>query len=85
MSAFKPEQAVMVDVTNAQAWASDVADSINREGPPCPISVRASQNVATITLWDKLHTPSTDRVDKVYCQLKDIHSITDAQQVESSL
>jgi hypothetical protein len=42
--------------------------------------------MATVAaLLDTLPTPSTDGVDKVYHQLKDILSIATAQQVESSL
>jgi GMP synthase-like glutamine amidotransferase len=39
----------------------------------------------TATLLDNLPAPSTDGVDRVYHQLKDILGITAAQQVESSL
>jgi hypothetical protein len=39
----------------------------------------------TATLLDNLPTPSTDGVDRVYRQLKDILGITAAQQMESSL
>jgi hypothetical protein len=47
---------------------------------------RASQNVAAMTaLLDSLAMPSSDGVDKVYRQLKDILTITAAHQAESSL
>jgi hypothetical protein len=53
---------------------------------PHPTFARASQNVAiAAALLDTLPVPSTDRVDKVYRQLKDILSIAVVQQVESSL
>jgi hypothetical protein len=39
----------------------------------------------TDVLLDTLPAPSTDRVDKVFCQLKDILDIAATQQVESSL
>jgi hypothetical protein len=38
-----------------------------------------------VALLDTLLAPSTDRVDNVYCQLKDILDVTVMQQVESSL
>jgi hypothetical protein len=41
--------------------------------------------VVATALLDTLPTPSTNRVDKVYCQMKDILGITVAQQAESSL
>jgi hypothetical protein len=40
---------------------------------------------ATTALLDTLPTPSTNGVDKVYRQLKDILNIVTAQQAESSL
>jgi hypothetical protein len=41
--------------------------------------------VAVAALLDTWPTPSTDGMDKVYCQLKDILGVTIAQQVESLL
>jgi hypothetical protein len=41
--------------------------------------------LAAVMLLDTLPTPSTDGVDKVYQQLKDIIGTTDGQQAESSL
>jgi hypothetical protein len=61
---------------------------INHEGGggQHPTFARASQNVAVAAaLLDTLPTPSTDWVDKVYQQLKNILNITTAQQAESSL
>jgi hypothetical protein len=52
----------------------------------CPTVARASQNVATTaTILDTLSAPSTDGVDKVYQQLKDILNIAPMQQVKSPL
>jgi hypothetical protein len=79
------EQPVTIDLTEAWAQARVVAAAINREGPPRPTFTRASQNVAVAAaLLDTLLVPSTDGVDKVYRQLKDILGITAVQQAESS-
>jgi hypothetical protein len=76
----------MVDLTKTQARARAVATAINREGVPCPTFTRASQNMAAAAaLLHTLPTPSTNRVDKVYRQLKDILGIVAMQQAESSL
>jgi hypothetical protein len=80
------EWATTIDLTKARAQARAVAAAINLEGPPCPTFARASQNVATIVaLLDTLPVPSTDRVDKVYHQLKNVLDVTTTQQVENSL
>jgi hypothetical protein len=76
----------MVDLTKTRARARAVATAINREGAPCPTFTRAIQNMAAVAaLLHTLPTPSTNGVDKVYRQLKDILSIVAMQQVESSL
>jgi hypothetical protein len=87
---FEMERDVIVNLTKARARsrarARVVAAAINHEGPLCPAFAWASQNmVAVATLLDTWPTPSTDGVDKVYCQLKDILGVTVAQQVESLL
>jgi hypothetical protein len=52
----------------------------------CPTFTRASQNKAVAAaLLDTLPMPSTNGVDGVYHQLKDILSIATEQQAESSL
>jgi hypothetical protein len=52
---------------------------INREELPHPTFASASQNVAAaVALLDTLPAPSTDGVDKVYQQLKDIPRTTTA-------
>jgi hypothetical protein len=38
-----------------------------------------------VAFFDTLPVPSTDRVDKVYCQLRDILGVAAEQQVVSSL
>jgi hypothetical protein len=63
-----------------------MAAALNREGLPRPTFTRASQNVSTIVaLLDTLPAPSTDELDKVYHQLKDILGVTFVQQVKSLL
>jgi hypothetical protein len=58
----------------------------NLEERQLPTFVRANQNVAAMAvLLDTLPVPSTDRVGKVYQQLKNILGTVVAQQVESSL
>jgi hypothetical protein len=85
-SALETDRAMMVYLTNAWAWARGVTAAINHEGAQCPAFTTASQNMAmTDVLLDTLPAPSTDRVDKVFCQLKDILDIAATQQVESSL
>jgi hypothetical protein len=73
----------MIDLTNAHTWTKDVATAINHEGGGGghhPSFTWASQNVAVAaTLLVTLLAPSTDGVDKVYQQLKDILSITTTQ------
>jgi hypothetical protein len=84
-SALKTERVIMVNLTNAWAQARDVTAAINCEGAQYPAFTRASQNMATaVTLLDTLPTPSTDEVDKVYRQLKDILDTAIVQQVEGS-
>jgi hypothetical protein len=80
------ERAATIDFTKAQAQAKSIAVTINHEGTPHPTFVRASQNMAAAAApLDTLTAPSTDEVDKVYLQLKDILSVATEQQAESSL
>jgi hypothetical protein len=54
--------------------------------PPPPTFPNASQNVAAAaTLLDTLLEPSTNGVNKVYQQLKNILGVVAEQQVDSSL
>jgi hypothetical protein len=86
MSVVEMEWAMMVVLTNGWAQARDVTATINHEGTQRPTFARASQNVAMIdVLLDTLPAPTTDGVDKVYHQLKDIIDITTMQQAESSI
>jgi hypothetical protein len=85
-STLETEHTIKVEFTNARARARDIIAAINREGARCPTFARTSQNmVMAAALLDTLPAPSTNRVDKVYCQLKDILSITTVQPTESSL
>jgi hypothetical protein len=69
------ERVIMVNLTNTRARARDIAATINREVPLGPAFTRASQTVATVVvLLDTLLGPSTDEVDKVYHQLKELPS-----------
>jgi hypothetical protein len=78
-SALEAERAITVYLTG-------VTGAINCEGTQRPAFTRANQNVDAVAgLLDTLPTPSTDGVDRVYHQLKDILDITEAQQEESSL
>jgi hypothetical protein len=53
---------------------------------PRPAFARASQKVVTaITLLDALLTPSTDGMDMLYRQLKEIIGITATEQTKSTL
>jgi hypothetical protein len=82
------ERAITDDFTKAraQARARAIAATINREGMLCPTFARANQNVAVaMTLLDTLPAPSTNGVNKVYHQLRDILGVAIEQQVESSL
>jgi hypothetical protein len=73
------ERATTINFTMARARSRAIATAINREEALLPTFARASQNVAAaVTLLDTLPVPSMDRADKVYCQLKDIHSVTTA-------
>jgi hypothetical protein len=66
-------KATTIDLTKGRARARAIVAAINREAPPHPTFARASQNVAAAsTPLDTLPTPSTDGVDMVYDQLKDI-------------
>jgi hypothetical protein len=76
----------MVNLTTTSAQARDVTTAINREGMQHPAFARASQNMAAaVAFMHTLPAPSTDRVDMVFRQLKDILGIATAQQAESSL
>jgi hypothetical protein len=80
------EQAATIDLAKARDRARAMAAALNREGLPHPTFARASQNVSTIVaLLDTLPAPSTDELDKVYHQLKDILGVTFVQQVKSLL
>jgi hypothetical protein len=80
------ERVVTIIFTKAQARTRDVSTAINCKGTLHPIFTRASLNVAAVVaLFDTLPAPSTNEVDKVYRQLKDILSVTAEQQAESSL
>jgi uncharacterized protein YecE (DUF72 family) len=62
------------------------AVAINHEERQHPTFTKASQNVAVVTvLLYTFPAPSTDRVDKVYQQLKNILGTTIMLQAESSL
>jgi hypothetical protein len=80
------ERVVTIIFTKAQARTRDVSTAINYKGTLHPTFTRASLNVAAVVaLFDTLPAPSTNEVDKVYRQLKDILSVTAEQQAESSL
>jgi hypothetical protein len=73
MSVLEAKRANRVNLSNARAWAKDVAAGINHDGAQCPIFARASQNMTVATvLLDTFLTPSADGVDKVYHLLKHI-------------
>jgi hypothetical protein len=77
---------IIVNLTNAQPSDRDLTTAINREGAQCPAFARASQNMVVMAaLLDTLPTPTTDGVNKVYHQLKEILGIADTHQVESYL
>jgi hypothetical protein len=78
------ERVATIDFTKAQAQARPIVAAINHEGTPHPTFASASQNVTT-TLLDTLPALSTDGVDKVCHQLKDILGVATKQQAESSL
>jgi hypothetical protein len=80
------ERAATIDYTKARARARAITVAINHEGTPHPTFPGASQNVAlVVALLVTLSAPSTDRVGKVYQQLKGILGVAAKQQVESSL
>jgi hypothetical protein len=82
------ERATTIDFTKARAWARViiVVAAINHEGTPRPTFARVSQNMAVTTaLLDTLPMPSTDGVNKVYHQPKDILGIAIEQREESLL
>jgi hypothetical protein len=67
------EGAATISFTKARSRARAFTAAINHEGTPHPTFARASHNVITTTsILDTLSAPSTDRVGKVYRQLKDI-------------
>jgi hypothetical protein len=75
-----------VDLTTTRAKDRDVTANNNRKGTKRPAFARASQNMATVAmLLDTLLTPSSNEVEKVYHQLKDILGIFTMKQAESSL
>jgi hypothetical protein len=83
---LEAERGLMVDLTTTSAQDRDVATAINREGTQHPAFARASQNmVAAVAFLHTLPAPFTDRVDRVFRQLKDILGIAAAQQAESFL
>jgi hypothetical protein len=76
MSTLEAEWTIMVELTNARARATGITAAINHKGAQRPAFARVSQNMATVTvLLDTLLAPSTNRVSKVYRQLKDILGI----------
>jgi hypothetical protein len=80
------EQAATIDLAKARDLARAMAAALNREGLQCPTFARVSQNVSTtVALLDTLPAPSTDELDKVYHQLKDILGVTFVQHVKSLL
>jgi hypothetical protein len=46
--AIETERPVMVDLTKSRARARAITAAINREGVPCPMYDRDSQNVAMV-------------------------------------
>jgi hypothetical protein len=83
---LEEEWAATINLTKAWALDGAVAAAINHEVPLRPTFARASQNMATAAaLLDTLPAPSTDWVDRVYLQLKDIHGVAAKQQAEISL
>jgi hypothetical protein len=78
------EQATIIDLMKASARARAIAVAINREVLPRPTFARASHNMAAAAaLLDTLPMPSTDGVDRVYHQLRDILDIATEQYAES--
>jgi hypothetical protein len=85
-SVLEMEWVVTGDLTHTRAQARDVTDAINQEGLSQPTLARASQNVATVAAHlDTFPVPSTNGADKVYCELKEILSITTVPQADRSL
>jgi hypothetical protein len=85
-AALGTERAATINLIKARAQARAIAAAINREGMLRPTFARASQNVAVaVALLDTLPEPSTDRVDRLYCQLKGILGVAAEQQAENSL
>jgi hypothetical protein len=77
---LRTEWAATIDFTMARARARAVATTINREGLLRPTFARASENVAVAAeILDTLPVPSSNRVDRVYPQLKDILSVATEQ------
>jgi hypothetical protein len=70
------ERGATNNFTKVRAQARTVTFTINHEGTPCPTIARVSQNVPAAAMHlDTLPTPSTDGVNKVYHQLRDILSV----------
>jgi hypothetical protein len=58
----------MVDYTSTQARAKGVAPSTSREG--------SQVGATTVEPLNASSPPTTDGVDRLYCQLAEIHIIT---------
>jgi hypothetical protein len=68
------ERILMVDFTATQARAKGAAPSANSEGGQTGAAATKTPSV--------LPSPTTDREDRMYCQLAEIHAIAAAQLVE---
>jgi hypothetical protein len=85
-AALWTERATTIDFTKARAQVRAIITAINHEGAPRPTFTKASQNVAAAAvLLDTLPSPSTDGLDTVYRQLRDILSVAAEQQAEVSV
>jgi hypothetical protein len=71
---FETERILTMDFTSTQAWAKEVAPPASHEG---------GQTEVVVTKPLSASSPLTaDKVDKMYCQLVEIHAITAAQLAE---
>jgi hypothetical protein len=74
---LEAERILMVDITSTPARAKEMAPPTSREG--------GGQEEATATKPLSRSPPlTTDRVDKMYCQLAEIYAIAAVQLVEST-
>jgi hypothetical protein len=70
------ERILTIDFVATQALAEGTSPVINREEGQQPTFTRASQTMATTTTSLNLLSPtSTDWVDRMHCQLVEIHTI----------